>query len=268
MLRALAIETRVEPGLATACLPVTPHLLTSAGGVRLGVIAALVDVAGASLLLADLHPDRSATVTLSAQSERAVREGPLLATARVVRRGSRQVVVDVALRDGQGSDRPDAGVRSGRALMGFRRLPHRGDHAALPAPQLPSRGTLAHPAARLEKPFVERAGIRVVDADAGVLEIENHDWVRNSFGTLNGGMVATLLEMAGEQAARSALGPEAVAVDVEMQFVGQSGDGPIRTRASRIRTLKEHCVTRVEVLDAGADDALMAIGSVTSCALD
>ncbi|MBW2271227.1 MAG: PaaI family thioesterase, partial [Deltaproteobacteria bacterium] len=99
------------------------------------------------------------------------------------------------------------------------------------------------------------------------VEIDNHDWVRNSFGTLNGGMVATLVELAGEQAARAVLGPEVVAADLELHYVGQSGEGPIRSHASRLRVGPDHCVSRVEVRDAGAGDKLLAIGTVHACRL-
>jgi acyl-coenzyme A thioesterase PaaI-like protein len=268
MLRALAIENLVEQERAISRIPVTPYTCNEAGGVRLGVVAVVVDVAAAMITLADLFPDRAATVTLSLQSTAMVRKGPLIASAKVVRKGSRQVLVDVEIVDGQGSENPEDGAPCARGLVGFRRLSLRSDHAELPPmPERPSVSTLALPSAALAAPFVERAGIRVIDADLGILELSNHAWVRNSFGTLNGGMVATMLEMAGEQAARSVLGPDLVASDLEIHYVGQSGDGPMRTRAVRTRVGAEHCVTRVELRDGSRGDELMALGSVTSCRL-
>ena len=55
-LRALASEIRIGgDGTCTALLPMNPHLCNDQGGVRLGVIAALVDIAGATILGELLH---------------------------------------------------------------------------------------------------------------------------------------------------------------------------------------------------------------------
>jgi len=115
--------------------------------------------------------------------------------------------------------------------------------------------------------LLERAGVRVLDGDAGVVEIDNHDWVRNSFGTLNGGAVALLVELAGERLARSKLGSEAVVLDLELYYVGQSGAGPVRSRSTLLRVHESHCLCRVEVYDAGADDKRMAVGNVLAARL-
>lgn len=264
LLRALETEIRLEAdGIATVRMPVTPHLRGDRGGVRLGVIAALVDIAGASNLAELIYPDRMATISLSLQSRRAARRGPLFARSSLLRRGSRQLIVSVEVREGGGAEDFDRGQALAQALLGFSRLQRRPEHPDLPPPaQRPSLRRMAHPAARLDRSLLERAALRVVDAAAGVVEIENHAWVRNSFGTLNGGMAAILVEVAGEQAARAELGPEAVAQDLELYYVGQSGAGPIRSRATRLRVGADDCVSRVELFDTGAGDKLLAVGNV------
>lgn len=265
MLRALAIDTQVDETRCIASAPIHDHLRTDQGGMRLGIIAVVVDVAAASLSLAALHPDRAATVTLAMQSRRAARCGPLVAEARIVRQGSKQIVSGIEVFDNAGADRTSPVASS---LVCFQRLRFRGDHAALPELGAhPVRSSMAHPAATLDRHFLERAATRVIDADAGVIEIDNHDWVRNSFGTLNGGMVASVIELAGEHAARSVLGPDLVSADLDIHYVGQGGDGPIRSSATRLRVADDHCVSRVELRDAGNDDSLMAVGTVHACRL-
>ncbi len=264
MLRALALETRVGDDEARVRAPVHPHLFHAAGAVRLGILAVVVDVAAASLSLRALHPDRTATIGLSLQSARACRSGPLEARARIVRQGTKQVVSEVCLHDDT-----DEALPLARSLVAFQRLPYRGDHHDIPDMRSGiTRSSMAHPAAELREPFVSRAGVRIVDPAGGVVEIDNHEWVRNSFRTLNGGMVATLAELAGEQAARVALGDEGVvAADLDLHYVGQGGDGPIRTRAEPLRASGSEAVCRVSVHDAGKGDALMAIGTVHAAAL-
>lgn len=264
LLRALATVIQLEEGgTASAWLPITPHLCGDGGGVRLGVLAMLADVVGASNLSEFIHPDRMATVSLSLQSQGEARQGPLIARSSLLRRGSRQLIVSVELRDGQGSEDFARGEAVAQGLLGFSRLARLPEHPDLPAPtQRPSRSEMAHSAARLDRPLLERAGVRVLDEEAGVVEIDNHDWVRNSFGTLNGGALALLVELAGERTARAQTGPHAVALDLELYYVGQSGAGPIRSRATRLRVGDGHCLSRVEVRDAGAGDKLMAVGNV------
>lgn len=269
MLRALAAQTvRGDDGSCTVIAPINDYVCTDQGGMRVGVIATLVDIAGASIALTDVYPDRTATVSLSYQSRRAGREGPFLATSEVLRKGSKQVVVGVDVFDGCGSEEISGAAPIGSGLIGFTRLPYRSDHATLPdLEDRPRRSSMAHPASTLTQPYLDRAGVRILDAAAGVVEIDNHDYVRNSFGTLNGGMVASLIALAGEQTARAALGPELVATDLDVHYVGQGGTGPIRTSATRLRAVDGHCVSRVELRDTSADDKLMAIGTVHAAVL-
>ena len=263
-LRALASEVRIDgDGTCTALLPMNAHLCTDQGGVRLGVIAALADIAGATILAEHLYPDRMATVSLSLQSQRAARQGPLIARSKLLRKGSRQLIVSVEVRDGEGADDFAGGEAIAHALLGFSRLPRLPEQADLPAPATrPRVSSMAHPASRLKEPLLERAGVRVVDAAAGVVEIDNHDWVRNSFGTLNGGVVALLVEFAGELAARARLGVAVVTADLDLYYVGQSGAGPIRSQVTPLRVEAEHAVFRVELRDGGADDKLLCVGNV------
>ena len=263
-LRALASEIRIGgDGTCTALLPMNPHLCNDQGGVRLGVIAALVDIAGATILGELLHPDRMATVSLSLQSQRAARRGPLMACSSLLRKGSRQLIVSVEVRDGGGAEDFAGGEATAQALLGFSRLPHLPEQPDLPDPATrPRVSSMAHPASRLKEPLLERAGVRVLDAAAGVVEIDNHDWVRNSFGTLNGGVVALLVEFAGELAARARLGVAVVTADLDLYYVGQSGAGPIRSQVTPLRVAAEHCVFRVELRDSGADDKLLSVGNV------
>ena len=152
----------------------------------------------------------------------------------------------------------------------FHRLPRRADHVPVaPLERRPAgRSELGGPDSGLDRSYVERAGIRVVDESGGVAEIDNHDWVRNSFGSLNGGMAATLIEFAAERAACAADGGTWVASDLSVFYLAQSGPGPIRTQTRLLRSGGDHAVCRVSTVDTGNGGKLLSLGSVTCTRLD
>lgn len=245
-----------------------PEIISAAGAVRIGVIATLMDVAGAAVALDSVLPDRIATVELAYQSMRPARHGPIFALARGLRAGSKQVVVEVEVLEGHGKDDPLGADPVGVGSMTFSRLAQRAEHAPIRSSDLrePSAGRsrMALPSSGFERPLLESARVRELDSGAGVLELENHDWVRNSFGTINGGMVAILLERAGELAAGAASGTQLWAADLAITYLGQTARGPARTRTRLLRASAEHAVCRVELRDTSAGDALVALGVVTS----
>ncbi len=269
MLRDLAISVfRREDGSYTALAPIHARVCNELGFLRSGVIASVIDVAGAALALTELHPDRTATIELSYQSTRPGRIGPLLANARILRSGSVQVVIGVEVFDGRGGEDTAQAEAMGTGLIVFRRLPQREDHARIAPPsERAARGALGLPSCHLDEPFLQRARLRVLDAAAGIVEIENHDYVRNSFGTLNGGMVAVLVEVAAEHAARARCGADLVSADLSVHYVGQAGPGPLRTRTRVVRAGRDHAVCRVELVDAGDAERLLSIGTVTAARL-
>jgi acyl-coenzyme A thioesterase PaaI-like protein len=152
--------------------------------------------------------------------------------------------------------------------MTFSRLAQRAEHAPIRisdvARAATGRTSMALTGCGLERPLLECAGIRVLDAARGALELDNHDWVRNSFGTINGGMVAILLERAGELAVRGAAGARLGVCDLTVHYLGQTAKGPARTRARVLRASSEAAVCRVELRDASAQDALVALATVSA----
>jgi acyl-coenzyme A thioesterase PaaI-like protein len=49
-----------------------------------------------------------------------------------------------------------------------------------------------------------------------------------------------------------------------VHYLGQTAKGPARTRARVLRASSDHAVCRVELRDASAGDALVALGTVTA----
>lgn len=97
-------------------LPFRPDNVTHGEIVHGGVIATLIDIAGAAAAASGANADElrgGATSSLSIQYLAPVSGSALRAVAVVVRRGRRQVVSDVSVY----AEAPDAGVLVAKALM-------------------------------------------------------------------------------------------------------------------------------------------------------
>jgi uncharacterized protein (TIGR00369 family) len=94
----------VEPGVATMSLPVRVELLQNNGVVHGGAIATLIDSAAAFAIIPLLGEDETATtVDLTISYVRPLRDGMAQATARVLREGSRVIVLSADVVDKAGN---------------------------------------------------------------------------------------------------------------------------------------------------------------------
>jgi acyl-coenzyme A thioesterase PaaI-like protein len=82
--------------------------------------------------------------------------------------------------------------------------------------------------------------------------------VRNSFGTINGGVLGAVFQAAGE-AAR----PGQVATDLQIHYLSQVKVGPARTSGSVSRDAGGHSIVSLRAVDAGNDDQLLDLATVT-----
>ena len=105
------------------------------------------------------------------------------------------------------------------------------------------------------------AAVSLVDAigyvlDRGGASVDIEPYVRNSFGALNGGVLAGLAEAA-------AVGAEGgVARQITVHYLRQATAGPAVARARPLGGVGDLVASRVEVLDAGADDRCCAVATV------
>jgi acyl-coenzyme A thioesterase PaaI-like protein len=115
----------------------------------------------------------------------------------------------------------------------------------------------------LDRPLHDKIGIRLVDAARGIVEVDKHDYVRNSFGTINGGAVGMIFEAAAEHAARAAGDAHYVVADLSVHYLAQTKTGPARTACRVMRHDAAHAVCELSLVDAGAGDQLLALATVT-----
>jgi acyl-coenzyme A thioesterase PaaI-like protein len=137
------------------------------------------------------------------------------AAASVVRRGHTTLVVQVHIAD------------AAYATATFSILPRRDE---TPGPTMPPvvagrRAVLGGSGRRLTRWIGDAIGMTTVDAARGELSVPVTAYTANSFGALQGGLVAFIAAQAGA----SALG--APAIEVHLAYLSQCRDAPITTRA-------------------------------------
>ncbi len=255
--RDLKLESeRPERGRALSLVPLSPAVLSPSGIARLGIIGVTVDAAGALTALIEALPDRIATQDLSYTASGHARQGPLIASCRLLRAGQRLITVAATLADGCGNDDPDQTTPVGEAILSFSLIPNRpgnDDLSHLHEPVI-ERRTMAMAASGFgDTSLWEAIGLDVVDAAAGVVQVPMTDYVRNSFGTINGGVMIMAAEAAAELAAQHALGAPVAAMSLNYRFLDQTRIGPAQTQTTVLRHSDEGAVAIVRLIDSQRD---------------
>ncbi len=244
-------------------IPAPPETRGPHGGVRAGILATGVDVVAATLALRSMSPDWLATADLSVWTRAVEQRGPISGEARLLRSGSTTTVIEVALTDLGSDARPVA--LSSTTFVRIKRPTTVGEEQSEVEPAQSAVVDFAGPESGMAVPFADGLGYAVVDAAAGVLELPRSEYTVNSFDSLQGGMVAMLVELAAEIAASSITGEQQGVLDLSVRYLAPGPSGPYRTRADALRIGPSGNLFRVEVLDVGCDRR-MAVGSATAIA--
>lgn len=254
VLRDLRLATeRTDDGWAITTAPVVDEICRH-GAVRAGALAALIDVAGAAVALDAVLPDWIATADLSYHACGRITEGPVVIHSLPLRVGAGLVVTEARLFDGHdaaaAADRP-----AGLATMTFARIPGRATNVARDEEGRPVRRTEPWSGGGFGTPILDACGI--VEVTPGVLEVGLVPYVENSFGTLNGGVVALVLEAAAESAAVGRLGRGDLATtDVEVHYLAQTRIGPARTEVTVLRVTDSAMACRVALVEVPTEEVL------------
>jgi uncharacterized protein (TIGR00369 family) len=113
--------------------------------------------------------------------------------------------------------------------------------------------------------FFDQLAHRHLDVgDASVVEIDVTDDLRGPAGSLHGGLVATLADVAGATAVTRATNRPVVTASVSVQYLSAGRVGPIRATGTVLRTSDTLGVAEVRVVDVGKDSRLMAVAHVTT----
>jgi uncharacterized protein (TIGR00369 family) len=226
---------------------------------QVGVIATLVDLLAGALTIRAIYPDWAATSNLSLHTTGRANAGRVSVVGFLVRAGSTMTVVDLNIFEESG-DFLERSRSIGCALVTFSKLTRRKDpFKGEFAESLAHKHQFAFEGSGLIQPYLQEVGVRVLDELEGVVEVPMNDYIRNRFGALQGGIVATMADVAGQHAARAATDRLMLTSDLEIHYLSQGKVGPFRTKTTVIRAGNETVLTRVEVFDTGAHDSLIGV---------
>ena len=252
---------------ARSLSPVTDAVRDPSGAAGLGYLVALVDVNAAMVALCASHPDWTATADLMLHEAAPLVKGPTILESNLTRAGSRLIVVGFYIYDGDGvSDLDEVGDpieqrRVATGLVTFARVPAATSAASGVFDPLGGIGQRRHmePVGGVPtQPLLERCGLTVIDAARGEVELPNTPYVHNSRGRINGGVLGIVFQGAAEAAV-----PGYAGSDLHIHYLAGARTGPVRTSTVVVRAADDHVVCRVEAVDAGSDDRVIATATVT-----
>lgn len=247
----LTVEHRPD-GSSTGWMPVSPHICNPSGSPRAGVLAILVDVVGGGLAAIAVRPDWIATADLTLHLTPRPVADEIQAHGRVVRQGRTTVVAEVSLRDGSGAS-------LGLATMSFAVLPHRAENLSVDQADRVIQMTMATTESGFAVPFHERVELTVSDVTGGGVELPLSEYVANSMGAIQGGMIAATADAAAAHALRDACGGPVETVDLQITYLALAKVGPIRTQTRVLSATPEFGTAHVEIVDTGAADRLTTV---------
>lgn len=261
VLRYLRLSQRLEAsGDVVASIPILPDLRDATGGLRFGALATLVDSAAGIFSVHRVLPDWVATLDMKIHVSRATVGDTLHSVTRPLRVGGRNVVSETTLHDAEGE--------VGLAFVTYARLPARGGRQAVQKvpPGSVRQFDYAEADEEPRRPLDEYLGLQFLPGDP-VIELDHITQIHNSFGSIQGGVVAMLLERVAALAAERTLGVPAVTTDLHLHYLAQAKGGPFRVSAEVIRVDDASVTSRVQIVDAGHDDRLLDVGTATASAI-
>ncbi len=232
--------------------PIDDHLRNAAGGLRTGALLTSLDSLGGLLSGLSVHPRWIVTTSMSTTVTTVTHAGPLRMHGRVLRRGRNTVVTGLDVVDEGTDDRVVAAAIMSCSVLdpGDRDLHFERPYSTpMPAPRPDAPGP--------EEFFCIEPG------DGPVTTLRLADHLRNPWGILHGGAVATLAEVAACRAveARGTPGPLA-ASDTVIHYLQPNRVGPIEARGEVLGGGTRRALVRVSVHDLGQEGRRTALGSV------
>jgi acyl-coenzyme A thioesterase PaaI-like protein len=239
----LGVTARYEYGELILELTPQPETLHH-GVVRASVLSFVIDA------VAGIPVDQD-TAIWTLTSDMSVRmlpvpaPGRIDATATILRQSRRTATCLVELTTVHG-----ALVATG--AIGFSKIPRQATDPPKPVVPPGEAPLVFRNPAPLARPLREEAGIEVLDAAEGVVQVDVTPDLRNPAGTLQGAMMALLAEAAAEDLLASRFQGPVVVTDLDLRYLRKAPMGPVRTR-TRLLGTGPHASVQVELIDTSTD---------------
>lgn len=216
----LGVTARIDDGTYILDLTPTPEVLHH-GAVRASVLAYVIDaVTGIAV---DGGDDVwTLTSDLSVRAQLLPAPEQISAVGTVLREGRRSVTCGVELTT------PDGEVVAVGAA-GFARIPRKPTDPPKPIVSPEDTVLRFRNLATLSAPLRDEAGVEVLDAANGVVQVEVTPELRNPNGTLQGAMVALVAEAGVEELISTRFDVPAVVTDLDLRYLARAEVGPVRS---------------------------------------
>jgi uncharacterized protein (TIGR00369 family) len=237
-------------------VPVDEHQRGTGGGLRTGALLTAVDSVGGLLAGLSVHPQWIVTTSIMSTIAELSHEGPLRIQGKILRRGRNAVVVALEVFD-EGADdaRVAAATMTSAVLDPGGEMDLRFDR--------PVRTPMTPPD---PNPLPPEEFFCIQPGSGTVTRLELSERLRNPWGILHGGAVATLADVAACRAfgAQRAPGRRTVAaLDTVLHYLRPAKVGPVEARCRVLSDTAERALVRVAIHDVGADDRMTTMGTVT-----
>lgn len=225
------IPDDADTGVLYSSMPLVPELFVD-GRFRLSAIATQVDMASGVMSVGITQPDWTATFDMATHRVGEAEPGSVAdGVTRLVRAGKNTIVSETTVSSG--------GHVIAYVETTYSRLPHReGTPAAVGVDQPRHFGQGEEP---LDAPLAEMIGFR--RGAPGVVEFDLIPLIRNSTGSIQGGVSA----MAAEEAALHLAGPGSALDFLHLYYLAADRAGPYRSSATALRSTAVGTTGRVEL---------------------
>lgn len=120
------------------------------------------------------------------------------------------------------------------------------------------------------RPFFEHLGLRwnTLDQDRISVELELRDDLRGPAGTLQGGIIATLVDVAAASTAALTGTSFVATTEMTIHYLAPGRVGPVRAVGELLRSGPRSFTVEARVYDEGKDNRLMAVALAAFASLD
>ena len=229
-----------------------PDLCDDGGAVRLGVISMLADFAAGSASVRKVAPDWTVTHDMALHMTKPVPAGDELScTCKIIRAGKNSVFSETSILASDGTE-------AARAYVTFTRLVSREGSVKS---SFTKHVNLAEASEMPRIPLDTAVGYRFLP---GAVEFDHTPFIINSLGAIQGGVIALTMERAASWAARGVFGQPARTTDLHLHYLALGKQGPFQARTEPLRRTANSLTSRIELVDTGDTDRLLAQGVATA----